>query len=262
MIVQDIIDFLEQIAPLALQEQYDNAGLLVGNPSEEVKGVLLCLDSTPDVIQEAIEKNCNLIVAHHPIVFQGLKKLNGANYIERSVILAIKHDISIYAIHTNLDNVYKHGVNTRICQQLGLQDTRVLVPKSDDNPDIGAGMIGSLSEEMDEKSFLQFLKSNMQVNCIRHTALLDQPISKVAVCGGSGSFLLHQAIQQGAHIFISADFKYHQFFDADGKIVIADIGHYESEQFTISLLHDLITNKFTNFAPYCTDRVTNPINYF
>ena len=262
MVLQNIIEFLEEIAPLSLQEPYDNAGLIVGNPSIEVQGVLVCLDSTPEVIQEAIDKKCNVVIAHHPIVFQGLKKIQGISYIERAVILAIKHDIAIYAIHTNLDNVFHQGVNAKICERLELQETQILAPKSLENPHIGSGMMGILKESMAEPTFMNFLKSRMQVHCIRHTSFLNKPISKVAVCGGSGSFLLDRAIHQGAQVFISADFKYHQFFDADGKIVIADIGHYESEQFTIPLIHELITNNFTNFAAYCTDRVTNPINYY
>jgi putative NIF3 family GTP cyclohydrolase 1 type 2 len=165
-------------------------------------------------------------------------------------------------MHTNLDNIYLNGVNSKICEQLGLGNTQILVPKNIDNNRIGAGMIGTLANAMDPNSFLDFVKNSMGTACIRHTKDFNHPIQKVAVCGGSGSFLLNQAMAQGAHAFVSADFKYHEFFDAEDKILIADIGHYESEQFTIQLLFDLITNKFTNFAPYCTETVTNPINYY
>lgn len=262
MIIKEIIDYLESLAPLSLQEDYDNAGLIVGNRNDEVSGILICLDSTEAVVQEALNKGCNLIIAHHPIVFRGLKTIQGNNYVERVVIAAIKNDIAIYAMHTNLDNVYLNGVNGKICDKLGLENTQILAPKNVDNNLIGSGMIGTLANPLDPKSFLDFVKNSMGAACIRHTKDYNQPIQKVAVCGGSGSFLLSQAMAQGAHAFISADFKYHEFFDAEGKILIADIGHYESEQFTIQLLFDLITNKFSNFAPYCTETVTNPINYY
>jgi len=263
MTIQTVISLLEEIAPPNYQESYDNAGLIVGNPLEEVKGVLTCLDSTEAVIDEAIAKGCNMVVAHHPIVFRGLKKINGNNYVERVVLKAIKSDVAIYAIHTNLDNVYYNGVNTRIAAKLGLESTRILAPKIslDKEGTVGSGMIGQLEHAMEEQAFLQFLKERMQVSCIRHTALLNKPISSVAVCGGSGSFLLSKAVQQEADIFITADYKYHEFFDADGQIIIADIGHYESEQFTIELLHEIISKKFSNFAVYCTELITNPIHY-
>ncbi len=262
MIIKEIIEYLESLAPLSLQESYDNSGLIVGNRYATVSGVLICLDSTEAVVKEALTKGCNLIIAHHPIIFRGLKTIQGNNYVERVVIEAIKNDIAIYAMHTNLDNIYLKGVNSKICDRLELVNTQILSPKNADNDQIGAGMIGRLSNPMDTISFLDLVKNRMQASIIRHTKGFNQPIQKVAVCGGSGSFLLYQAMAKGADAFISADFKYHEFFDADGKILIADIGHYESEQYTIQLLFDLITNKFTNFAPYCTETVTNPINYY
>lgn len=338
MSIRDLTAYLEEIAPPSYQESYDNSGLLVGDPEAAISGVLVCLDSIEAVLEEAIEKNCNLIIAHHPIVFRGLKRFNGAGYVERVVMKAIKQDIAIYAIHTNLDNVYYNGVNAEIGSRLDLHDTRILSPASNTvqleslvysaqlgslqaalaanqfiadlhflpiagtealvrvrlrcesgriaaikqvlhhhgpadtgvfqqllpqaSPRAGAGLVGMLREALSEKDFLTLLKEKMQVSCVRHTQLLDKPIQKVALCGGAGSFLLNQAIQAGADIFITADFKYHEFFDADRKIVIADIGHYESEQFTIDLIYNMITNKFSNFAVYKTAVRTNPVHYF
>lgn len=349
MKTKDITQFLETIAPPVYQESYDNAGLIVGNPDAEVTGVLCCLDSTEAVVEEAIRRGCNLIVAHHPIVFRGLKSLTGRHYVERVVMQAIKNDISIYAIHTNLDNVYYKGVNAKIAERLGLRHTRILAPKGkaiklfvfvpathsdlvrralieagagavnqpgpssyatlgvgtsngqaeaqmklevtlpvhaqsavlralhashpDDNPvydlvtvlntneAVGAGLIGTLEKPMKEMAFLKFLKKQMQAGCVKYTVLRGKDIQTVALCGGAGGFLLPTAIAQKADIFITADYKYHEFFDADGKIVIADIGHYESEQFTIELLHELISQKFPNFATHLTEVNTNPVNY-
>ena len=350
MKIKTVIKYLETIAPPIYQEAYDNAGLIVGDAGLEVTGVLCCLDSTEAIIEEAIEKNCNLIVAHHPIVFKGLKRFNGKNYVERVVIKAIRNNIAIYAIHTNLDNMLYQGVNTRIAEQLGLVNTRILAPKKNfkkvfafadehivnelrtalfeagagelndqehisyatlgagtsdgqgtarvklevlfpianqnqvqhvlskftathqihyditsvenTNLTIGSGMIGELSKPMRTKTFLKYLKERMKVTCIKHTKLVSKTISRVAFCGGAGGFLLRNAIGQQADIFITADYKYHEFFDADGKIIIADIGHYESEQYTIHLLHEVLTEKFSNFASYCTEENTNPISYY
>jgi len=265
MHLKELIDFLENIAPPHLQEEYDNAGLIVGQPFMEIKGVLVALDSTEEIIDEAIAKGCNVIVAHHPIIFSGLKKITGSTYIERTIIKAIKNDIAIYAIHTNLDNVLNNGVNERIAKQLGLKNISTLVPKnelSDEVYRVGSGAIGELSMPMIEIEFLQFLKDEMKASVVRHTSLLGKPIKKVALCGGSGRFLLNQAISMEADAFISADFKYHEFFDADNKILIADIGHYESEQYTIDLLQELLTKNFSTFAARSTEKITNPINYF
>ncbi|HFC00773.1 MAG TPA: Nif3-like dinuclear metal center hexameric protein [Phaeodactylibacter sp.] len=349
MKIKELTSYLETIAPPAYQESYDNAGLIVGNPNAEITGVLICLDSTEAIIEEAISKKCNVVVAHHPIVFRGLKRFNGKDYVERVVIKAIKNDVAIYAIHTNLDNVYYKGVNAKIAERLGLVKTQILAPKADlkkifafvpleysekvrqalfeagggsipkfenlsyatvgvgtqlqnngaqvklemtfpsvkqnailkalhdshpyfdvpydiisienQNTEVGSGMIGFLKKPMSEKDFLQKIKKKMKTGCIRYTKLRRRKISKVAFCGGAGGFLLKHAIRQGADIFITGDYKYHEFFDADGKIVIADIGHFESEQFTIDLLHEIITEKFTTFAAYLTEVNTNPVNY-
>ena len=207
MRVSDITDYLETIAPCHLQESYDNAGLITGQMDWSVKGVLISLDTTPAIIKEAIDRGCNMIVAHHPIIFRGLKKINGKNYVEQAIITAIKNDIAIYAIHTNLDNVYANGVNQRIASKLGLEKTRILSPKDLNDPTIGSGLIGQLKEEMATGSFLSFLKQTMQAGCVRHTALIKDNIKTVALCGGSGSFLIGNAIQAKADIYISAYIK-------------------------------------------------------
>ncbi|MBN4065799.1 Nif3-like dinuclear metal center hexameric protein [Candidatus Amoebophilus asiaticus] len=258
--LKEITDHIENIAPLELQEDYDNAGLIVGTPEQEIKKVLLCIDCTEEIIQEAIDKNCELVISHHPIVFQGIKKLNGSSYVERVIIEAIKNDIAIYAVHTNLDNILIHGVNEKICQKLEIKNYKILAPKNE--KDVGSGMIGELEQAQTEEAFLNHIKSTMQTPCIRHTPFRNKSIKKVAVCGGAGSFLLKQAISQGADIFISADFKYHQFFDAEDNILIADIGHYESEQYTKEIFYEILTKKFSNFALVLSEVNTNPINYF
>lgn len=348
MKIKDVTRYLESLAPSMYQESYDNSGLIVGNPNEEVTGIVICLDSIEAVIDEAIEKKCNMVIAHHPIVFRGLKRFNGRNYIERTVIKAIKHDIAIYAIHTNLDNV-RMGVNAKIAEKIGLENTCILSPKNNlqkltvllpidkvdrvkaalfqagagqaDSSDkssytsvgamtsgntsyskaklellfpidkksaiistlsttmkghhysydtsninvkdklIGSGMIGDLPKAMKAEKFLKHLKKSMGANCIKYTRLLRKDIKKVAVCGGAGGFLLNTAIARKADIFITADYKYHEFFDADGRIVIADIGHYESEQFTIDLLFEILNDKFSTFVILKTGINTNPVNY-
>lgn len=349
--VQDVVQHLEQIAPCVYQEGYDNAGLLVGDRAAEVTGILTCLDSTEPVVAEAIRKGCNLIVAHHPIVFKGLKSLTGRNYVERTILEAIRNDIAIYAIHTNLDNVLSKGVNERIGEQLGIINRRILAPKkvlhklistvpfthagevqsaliaagahevsvteqlSLDNgaqpsgreenlhgrmvrleaivsqgvyrsvvqalgnhhpfeeppyhtvslesayADVGSGMFGELPEPMAEEAFLDMVKERMRAGCIRHTALRQKKVQRIAWCGGAGGFLLSAAKAAGADVFVTSDYKYHEFFDADHQIVIADIGHFESEQYTIPLLKGILSEKFSNFATYSAEVRTNPVFY-
>lgn len=258
----EVIQYLEEIAPLGLQESYDNAGLITGDVNWDVKGVVCALDVTEDIVDEAVLSGSNLIVAHHPIIFTGLRQLVGADYIQRTIIKAIKNDIAIYAIHTNLDNVLTNGVNDTIAGRLGLIDRKILAPKFPDKPHIGAGIIGDLKEGMEGVAFLEFLKMSMKTGTIKHTKILDKTIKRVAVCGGSGRFLLSTAMDQGADVFVSSDFKYHEYFDANGEILIADIGHYESEQFTIGLLHKIISEKFLKFATRLTEINTNPVHYF
>ncbi|MGY4383364.1 dinuclear metal center YbgI/SA1388 family protein [Pedobacter sp. UYP24] len=358
-----LIKHLEEFAPVQYQEDYDNSGLLVGSPDQEVQAVLVALDCIEAVVDEAIILGCDLIITHHPVVFKGLKRFNGKNYVERVVMKAIKNNIALYAIHTNLDHV-NNGVNKVICDRLGLKNAKILSPKKnllkklvtfcptphadavraalfaagagnigkyadcsfngegigtfkagegtdpyvgqqnalhheaetrietvflaeqqrkvvlallenhpyeevaydiyslDNKTDaVGAGMIGWLEQEMDGIDFLRFVKDNMDAAVIRHTTILPKRIKKVAVCGGSGSFLLQEAIAAGADAFITADFKYHEFFDAEDKLVIADIGHFETEQFTSHLLIDIIQEKFPNFAIRLTEHNTNPVNY-
>lgn len=364
MLIADIIRVLETKAPPALQEAYDNAGLLTGSPDWECSGILCTLDATEAVIDEAKARGCNMVVAHHPIIFSGLKKLNGKNYVEKTVIAAIKNDIAIYAVHTNLDNIID-GVNDRIADRLGLEKRQVLAPKSgqllklftfvphaqadavrealfaagaghigeysevsynvdgtgtfkgsektnpftgtpgtrhlekevkievilpiwqqqkvhkalieahpyeevacdfvllnNENQQIGSGLLGELPEEMDETGFLHMLKTSFELSVIKHTPLLGKKIRKVAVCGGAGSFLCSKALAAGADVYVTSDIKYHEFFDANDRLLLADIGHWESEQFTTDLLVELLQAKFPTFAVLKSGVNTNPVHYF
>jgi dinuclear metal center YbgI/SA1388 family protein len=259
--IRAVTEAIEQVAPLHYQESYDNAGLIVGHPDTPVTGILFSLDATEAVVAEAVALGCNLVVSHHPIVFRGLKRFNEATYVERTVMAAIRANVALYAAHTNLDSVLRQGVNEKIAQRLGLTDLRILSPKSPATPEVGSGLVGMLSTPTDELSWLQQVKQRMNAGVVRHTALLQRPVTRVAVCGGAGGFLLPAAIQAGADVFITADYKYHEFFDAEGKIVIADIGHYESEQFTIELLKDIVRENFPTFALHLTQVNTNPVKY-
>ncbi|MEP7196884.1 MAG: Nif3-like dinuclear metal center hexameric protein [Saprospiraceae bacterium] len=260
--IQEVCAFLEQIAPLNLQESYDNAGLITGHPDWDIKSVLISLDATEAVIDEAISIGANLVISHHPIVFRGLKTFNGNHYVDRAIIKVIKNDIALYAIHTNLDNVLNNGVNQKIAEKIGLINCHILSPKSLESELIGAGLFGSLQNELSLEDLLKQLKIKMNTGSIKHTVTLGNKIQTVALCGGSGSFLIPQAIAKKADVFITADLKYHEFFEANDKIVLIDIGHYESEQFTIDLLFGLISGKFPNFASHCTKMNTNPVQYY
>ena len=363
MKIADILTPLEDWAPETYQESYDNAGLLVGSRDWEVTQVLLTLDITEEVVDEALQRGCNLIVAHHPVVFKALKRFTGSSPVERILIRAIQNQIALYASHTNLDNML-HGVNDAIADRLGLVHRRILAPKAQSlrklqtyvplkdapfvrealfragagsignysgcsfnvqglgtfqgsmdthpykgepgvaheepeikievvmpvhaasrvvqallqahpyeevayditvlenpHPGMGSGLLGDLPVPLSSDAFLKLVKQRMQTACIRHTKPLDTMISRVAVCGGAGSFLLPQAKASGADVFVSADFKYHEFFDADNQILIADIGHYESEQFTVDIFYKILTEKIPNFAPLKSCVRTNPINY-
>jgi dinuclear metal center YbgI/SA1388 family protein len=364
MKIAEVIRHLEAIAPPAVQESYDNAGLITGQPDWECGGIIVCLDATEPVIAEAIEKKCNLIIAHHPILFRPLTRITGSDYVQQALISAIKNDIAIYAIHTNLDNVIG-GVSGKMAQVLGLMKIQVLQPKKQSleklytfvpteyaevvresifkagagrvgnysacsfnsdgigtftagtgtNPfigevgeavkakeikietiypshlrsevikamiqahpyeevaydivkleneyqKIGAGVVGELPEAMEEKVFLKLLKEKFQLQVIRHTPLLKRQVRKVALCGGAGSFLISNALTTGADFFITGDVKYHEFFDAHGRMVIADIGHFESERYTIELLQQLLVEKFPTFAVLKSGIQTNPVNYY
>lgn len=363
MKVKDFTNYLEQLAPLTYQEEYDNSGLIIGDFNMEVKGVLITLDCNDKVLDEAINNKCNLLITHHPIIFKGLKKINNDSLTDKLVIKAIKNNIAIYSIHTNLDNIV-NGVNSEIAKRLKLKNCRVLSSKNEclrqlvfycpkenttdlieklcsvgagaignynncsfkssgvgtfkplenSNPNkgvkgklysskedrveliflkdkqnkitqtlqenhpyeeiayqiyildnkissIGSGLVGELDEPVDSILFLKQLKKIMNLELIRHTHLNKDKIKKIALCGGSGSFLIDKAIYSNADIFITSDIKYHQFFDIDNKIILADIGHYESEQFTKNLVYDYLTKKFTKFAILLSKVNTNPINY-
>ncbi|AUC85155.1 Nif3-like dinuclear metal center hexameric protein [Polaribacter sp. ALD11] len=363
MKIREVTNYLEELAPLNYAEDFDNVGLLVGDYTTDISGILVTLDTLEETVDEAIAKNCNLIISFHPIIFGGLKKLNGNSYVERVVLKAIKNDIAIYATHTALDNS-KNGVSAKMCEVLGLMNLQILIPKKGiikklttfvptqdaaelrsalftagagnignydncsfnvigegtfrgneySNPvigekgkvhteketrisvvfeskneasilkvlkekhpyeevayelittenvhqDIGLGMIGELPEEMNEKDFLLFLKETMKTDCVRHSELINKKVKKVAVLGGSGSFAISNAKRAGADAYVSADFKYHEFFKAEKSILLADIGHYESEQFTKNLLVDYLTKKFSNFAVILSEKSTNPIHY-
>lgn len=265
MTIQEITKLLEIWAPIRLAESYDNPGLIIGDPNTQVRGILICLDSTEEVIQEAIDKGCNLIVAHHPIIFQGLKKLNGANYVERAVMRAIQHKIALYAFHTNLDNIL-NGVNFKIAHLLGLHNLYVLQPHAVDDPSLimpnGAGVIGDLVKPSTEKDFLQLVKKTLQLQVIRHSAFTGKQVTRVALCGGSGGFLIPAALKLKADIFLTADLKYHQFFNAEGRILLGDVGHWESERFTIDQIHDYLMDKSDGTPLVRTSLNTNPVQYF
>ena len=263
MQIKQITDYLESIAPLAYAESYDNTGLLVGCHKTIVRKALLTLDCTEAVVEEAIRQKCQLIIAHHPIIFSDLKKLNGKSYVERVVMKAIKNDIAIYAIHTNYDNV-SNGVNAMLCERLGVLDCHILAPKTlqdISHYNVGSGMIGRLAKPVEEAIFLKKVKKQLNARVIKHTTLLGKLIETVAVCGGAGQFLLPHAIAAGADLFITSDVKYHEFFDADGAIVLADVGHWESEQFTGQLLFRQLSEKFPTFAFLLSKIRTNPVNY-
>ncbi len=364
MIIAEVIDHLEELAPLATAEDFDNVGLLVGNEQTKVTGILITLDTLEEVVDEAIDKKCNLIVSFHPIIFSGLKRFNGNSYVERAVIKAIQNHIAIYAIHTALDN-HLDGVNKMICDKLNLAKTKILIPtknsikklttyvpsaqaeqlrlnlfkagagsignydhcsfnlegkgsfmpNKNSNPVIGKkgevhyeketqigvifpkhleakiintlfkshpyeevayeivtldnehqqqgmGMIGELSKAMEEKAFLALVKNTFHSECIRHSELLGKKVKKVAVLGGSGSFAIENAKKAGADFFITADLKYHDFYKSEKKLVLADIGHYESEQYTKDLIHSHLSKKIRNFAIILAITKTNPIKYY
>lgn len=259
----DVFDYLESIAPLHLQEKYDNSGLLIGSAQQLVTGAIVCLDCTEEVLDEAIAKGCNLVISHHPAIFYGVRRITGSNMTERIIAKAIKNDLIIYAIHTNLDNVLRHGVNERIARKLGMDIDGILRPKEgQSDPTIGAGIIGYFPNPLTEAQFLHLVKDLMKAPVIRHTRLTNQRIQRIAVCGGSGSFLMEDARKAGAQVLLTADFKYHLFFDAGDDLLVCDIGHYESEQYTIQLLQELISGNFTTFAAHCTAVNTNPVHYF
>jgi dinuclear metal center YbgI/SA1388 family protein len=260
MKISEIIQHLEAMAAPEYQEDYDNSGLITGDTQSDCSGVLVSLDCTEELIFEAVEKKCNLIVSHHPLIFHPLRRIIPENGVGKALIAAIKKDITIYAIHTNLDNVIG-GVNARIADKIGLQNRKILSPRAG-TVTIGSGLIGDLKLPVSEPQILKHLKESFRIPVIRHSQLTGKSISRIALCGGAGSFLIPNALQEGADWFISSDIRYHEFFNGEGKMVIADIGHFESEQFTMDLLHDVILEKFPNFAVLKSGIVTNPVNYY
>jgi len=262
MTVKDIAKTIEAIAPRPLQEDYDNAGLQVGTFNTEVKGVLVCLDITEDVIDEAIEKGCNLVVSHHPLIFRGIKKVSDATYQEKCIVKAIKNDIVLYSAHTNLDNA-EGGVNHKIAALLGLGDIEWLEAKPvTAGCNCGSGLVGTLPKTMDAKEFLSFVKETFKVDCIMHNTLEGKTISKVALCGGAGSFLLDDAIAKGADCFLTGEMSYHGYFGHDKDILIAVIGHFQSEQYTMDLFREILSKDYPELRIEKTTVNTNPIQYF
>lgn len=260
--VSDIIGCITDIAPLKWQESWDNAGLLVGDANMDVDKALITLDVTEAVVDEAIEKGFHLVISHHPLIYKPLKHLLPENTIERTIMKAIKNDIAIACMHTNLDNSYL-GVSKWLADKLGLKNQTILEPLDvEDDVLTGGGMVGELENALDEADFLTLVKKNLDAKALRHSDLLGKKIKKVAVCGGSGFFLLDNVKRCNADAYITGDVKYHDFFEADGKLLLVDAGHYETEQFTKELIADVIIKKFCNFAVSISKVKTNAINYF
>ncbi len=264
---QDVIDILHAWAPPSLAEGYDNVGLLAGLPDDENTGTLVSLELTDAVLDEALASNCNLIVCHHPIWFGKRTRLDGGDWVSRLILRAIREGVALHAIHTNLDNI-QTGVNEEICRRIGLQNCEILAHKtavSTPEAPIGSGMIGQLSEPEAVEAFLSRLKDAFGTGCIRYTPFSGATVQRVAVCGGSGSFLLEDAIAAGADAFVTGDVTHHKFFDAEDKVLYCDIGHWESEQFTADLIYNYLlanSEKFSNFALYKSEVNTNPVRYF
>ena len=261
MTVKDILDCITEIAPLHWQESYDNAGLQVGDLNSEARKALICLDITEAVVDEAIAKDCNLIISHHPLIFKGLKHLTPETYIERAVMKAIKHDISMISMHTNLDNSYL-GVSRVLADKLGLKNLHILQPSECEPELCGAGMVGEFENPMEEVEFLQLVAKTIGSPCLRHSALTGRKIKKVALCGGSGSPFMAEALRQKADVYLTADIKYHDFFVPEGNILLVDGGHFETEQFTKELINEVITKKIPTFAAEIAETRTNAVFYF
>ena len=261
MKIKQVLSALEQFAPLPLQESWDNAGLQLGLTEAEVSGALLCLDVNEAIIDEAISKGCNLIVSHHPLLFRGLKQISGADYVQRCVIKAIKHDIVIISMHTNMDNALD-GVNWKIAERLGLKDCKFFAQKTVDGLEAGSGVVGELPSEMDARAFIELVKKQFGVQCAQCNALLERPIRKVAICGGAGDFLLPDAISQDADAFITGEMHYHQYFGTEQQIQICVIGHYQSEQFTSEIFRDIILKECPDVRTEIAETCTNPIYYY
>lgn len=261
MLVKDILNCITEIAPLHWQESYDNAGLQVGDLNAEAHKALICLDITEEVVDEAIAKNCNVIVSHHPLIFRGMKHLTPETYIERAVMKAVKHDIAMMSMHTNLDNSYL-GVSRVLADRLGLKNLHILQPSTAEPELCGAGMIGELEMPLEETAFLSLVATTIGSPCLRHSALKGSTIKKVALCGGSGGPFMQEALRQNADAYLTADIKYHDFFVPEGDVLLVDGGHFETEQFTKELIYELIRKKFPTFAAEIAETRTNAVYYF
>lgn len=263
MKVQDIAQLLDQLAPLDIAADFDNTGLLVGDQEALVEKILIAHDALPEVILEAKQLGCSLIVAFHPIIFQGLTHINPDNYVGKAVTLAIEHNIAIYSMHTALDQVI-HGVNAPLGEALGLQERAVLAPTGIHpiHGSIGFGQIGTIPKALSEIDFLAFVKRQLGTPVLKHSELTHRTIRRVAVLGGSGASAIEVAINSGADALVTGDLKYHDYFKAEGKILLIDAGHYETEQFTKKLLVDFLKKKIPNFAIILSDTITNPIKYY
>lgn len=258
MKIRQITSALEEFAPLALQDGYDNAGLQIGLAKDaEATGALLCLDVTEDVVEEAIQRGCNLIVSHHPLIFRPLKHITGGDYIERTIIKAIKHDISIYSAHTNLDSAM-NGVNYKMAEKLGLQNIEWLNPKGEA---AGEGIIASLPVPVAKADFLQKVKETFCLSSLRCNDWSGETVSRVALCGGAGAFLIPNAISKGADAFLTGEIGYHRFFGHEDSILLAELGHFESEQYTIEILKKVIEEAAPELPIFYTNVKTNPIKY-
>ena len=258
MKIREIVSALERFAPLPLQDGFDNAGMQIGLTDAEATGALLCLDVTEAVLDEAIALGCNLVISHHPLLFKGYKSITGKDYVERCILKAIKNDLAIYSAHTNLDNAVG-GVNFKIAEKIGLKNVCILDVK--EGPEAGAGIIGELETPETELEFLKRIKKTFEAGCLQHTKLTGREIQKVALCGGAGAFLIPLAIKSRADIFITGEIKYHEYFGHDTDILLAEIGHYESEQYTKEIFYTIIRDLFPNFAVHLTKVNTNPIKY-
>ena len=259
MKIKEVLSALERFAPLPLQEGWDNAGLQIGLTEAEVSGALLCLDVNEAIVDEAIEKGCNLIVSHHPLLFKGLKTISDGDYVQRTVMKAIMNSIAIVSMHTNMDNA-KGGVNYKIAEHLGLQEVKFFAEKPG-AVEAGSGVVGLLPEPMSAAAFIQLVKERFGVECAQCNQLLQRPVRKVAICGGSGDFLLGDAIAQGADAFITGEMHYHVYFGQEQKIQICVIGHYESEQFTSEIFKSIIEDECPELPVMIAQTSTNPIIY-
>ena len=260
MYIKEIIALIEEYAPLKFQASFDNSGLLCGDPERELTSVLLCIDITEEVVNEAIIHGHDLIISHHPLIFSGLKHITPATYVERCVISAIKHDITIYAAHTNMD-VVTNGVSGRMADKLDLVNRQILQPEGDPLAGNGFGIIGELQHPVESMTFLQQVKEIFRCDRLRYTTPHLPTIQRVAVCGGAGASFFNRALANHADIYISGDFKYHDFFLTEKRVIIADIGHYESEQFTKEIFYEILTKKISKFAVQFSEINTNPIKY-